>query len=72
MIPAVGGYVGELLVRRFGGRWVPRRKRDEAAVVIGEHAWLPFVRAGEYLVDHQAAVRASLTHFVREIERRGS
>lgn len=28
--------------------WVPRRELDESAVLIGERAWLPFVRARHY------------------------
>jgi len=69
LIGAVGGYLGELLVRRLGGHWVARRHRDEAAVVIGNRPWLPFARARAYLASREAAVQASLTHDVREIER---
>ncbi|MEO8843567.1 MAG: hypothetical protein ABI704_18465, partial [Kofleriaceae bacterium] len=69
LVSAVGGYIGEMLVRRFGGRWVPRESLDEAAVVIGDRAWLPFERARKYLVNRAGAVQASMTYFVREIER---
>jgi hypothetical protein len=44
LIPAVGAYLGKVLVHHLGGRWVPRRNRDEVQVVIGDRAWLPFLR----------------------------
>ena len=68
LVPAVGGYLGELLVRRFGGRCAAR-KPVEAAVVIGDRAWLPFARARAYLASRDGALTASLTQFVHAVER---
>lgn len=28
-----------------GGRWVPRKKLEEAAVAVDDRAWLPFLSA---------------------------
>jgi hypothetical protein len=49
LVPMLGGYLGELLVKHLGGRWVPRRSLLEAAVVVGPRAWLPFLRAHHLL-----------------------
>jgi hypothetical protein len=49
LLPMLGGYLGELLVKHLGGRWVPRRSLLESAVVVGPRAWLPFLRAHHLL-----------------------
>ncbi len=49
LVPMLGGYLGELLIKHLGGRWVPRRALLEAAVVVGDRAWLPFLRAHHLL-----------------------
>jgi hypothetical protein len=49
LIPMLGGYLGMMLVRHLGGRWVPRRTLEEAQVVVGQRAWLPFLRASHLL-----------------------
>jgi hypothetical protein len=59
-----------LLVHRLGGRWVPRSKPDEAAVVVGDRAWLPFVRARHHVQSRQAALDFSLTQLYRHASRR--
>ncbi len=69
LVPAVGGYLGAMMVRHLGGRWVPRRNLDEAQVVIGDRAWLPFKRARHYLEDRESALRYSLTKYYRTAER---
>ncbi|HZH74788.1 MAG TPA: hypothetical protein VEY88_02075 [Archangium sp.] len=68
-IPALGAYLGMLLVYRLGGKWVPRRNLDEAAVVVGDRAWLPFLRARHYLQGHEAPLDFSLTQLFREAAR---
>jgi hypothetical protein len=65
LVPAVGAFLGEMLVRHLGGRWIPRRNLDEASVVIGDQAWLPFLRARHYLEAREAALDRSLTQFYR-------
>jgi hypothetical protein len=65
LVPAVGGYLGELMVRTLGGRWVPRQNLDETQVVIGDRAWLPFLRARHALATKQDAIDHSLTQFYR-------
>lgn len=67
--PALGAYLGLLLVREFQGKWVPRRNLDEAAVVVGDRAFRPFLRARHSLKDRQAALDHSLTQFFREAQR---
>ncbi|HSP81384.1 MAG TPA: hypothetical protein VLQ93_22895 [Myxococcaceae bacterium] len=69
LVPAVGAYLGEVLVRNLGGRWIPRRKLEETQVVVGSRAWLPFVRARSYLRSCQALLDFSLTQLYREAER---
>ncbi|MBN1209485.1 MAG: hypothetical protein JXB05_31830 [Myxococcaceae bacterium] len=49
LVPMLGAYLGELLVKHLGGRWVPRQNLLEAAVVVGPRAWLPFLRAHHLL-----------------------
>jgi hypothetical protein len=68
-IPALGAYLGMLLVYRLGGKWVPRRNLNEAAVVVGDRAWLPFLRARHYLQGHDAPLDFSLTQLFREASR---
>jgi hypothetical protein len=69
LVPAIGGYLGDLLVRRFQGRWVPRKDLDEAAVIIGDRAWLPFARARKHLATRNGALTHSLTQFISAVER---
>jgi hypothetical protein len=72
LVPAVGAFIGEMLVRHLGGYWVPRRNLDEASVVIGDWAWLPFLRARHYLENRDGALDYSLTQFYRVASRSGS
>ncbi|WP_224372466.1 hypothetical protein [Hyalangium versicolor] len=67
---SLGAYLGALMVRNLGGRWVPRRNLDEAAVITGARAWLPFLRARHALQSRQAALDFSLTQFYRHAARR--
>ena len=69
LIPGVGGYLGQLLVKNLGGRWVPRKNRDESYVVLGDLAWLPFLRARHCLCSQQSVIDSSVTKFYREAER---
>jgi hypothetical protein len=68
-VPAVGGYLGEVLVRRLGGQWIPRQKLEEAQVRVGNRVWLPFVRAHRYMRSRQSLLDYSLTQLYREAER---
>ncbi|QAT88243.1 hypothetical protein EJ065_6718 [Corallococcus coralloides] len=67
--PALGAYLGDVLVRRLGGTWVPRRKTEESQVRVGKRVWLPFLRARRYMQSRQALLDYSLTQFFREVER---
>ncbi|HEX8701347.1 MAG TPA: hypothetical protein VF815_21150, partial [Myxococcaceae bacterium] len=71
-VPAVGGYLGEVLVRNLGGQWIPRRKLHEAQVRVGPRVWLPFLRAHRYLRTCQSLLDYSLTQLYREAERHRS
>jgi hypothetical protein len=64
-VPAVGAYLGEVLVRHLGGRWIPREKLEESQVLVGQRAWLPFVRARRYLRSRQSLLDHSLTQLYR-------
>jgi hypothetical protein len=68
-VPAVGAYLGEVLVRNLGGQWIPRQKLEEAQVRVGNRVWLPFVRAHRYLRSRQALLDFSLTQLYRVAER---
>ena len=68
-VPAIGAYLGEVLVRNLGGQWIPRKKLDEAQVLVGSRVWLPFVRARHYMRSRQALLDYSLTRLYRVAER---
>jgi hypothetical protein len=69
VVPAVGAYLGQVLVQNLGGRWIPRQKLMESGVLVGNRVWLPFVRAHHYLRSRQSLLDYSLTQFYREAER---
>ena len=69
LLPGVGAYLGKLLVKNFKGRWVPRKNRDESYVVLGDRAWLPFLRTRRCMRDRQSVIDYSLTKLYREAER---
>ncbi|HEX5754047.1 MAG TPA: hypothetical protein VFZ09_48135 [Archangium sp.] len=71
-VPAIGAYLGEVLVRNLGGRWIPRQKLEEAQVLVGNRVWLPFVRARNYMRSRQSLLDYSLTHLYRVAERHRS
>jgi hypothetical protein len=68
-VPAIGAYLGEVLVRNLGGRWIPRQKLEEAQVLVGNRVWLPFLRARHYMTSRQALLEHSLTQLYRIAER---
>ncbi|RKH40747.1 hypothetical protein D7Y23_34245 [Corallococcus sp. AB050B] len=68
-IPALGAYLGDVLVRRLGGTWVPRQKMEESQVRVGKRVWLPFLRARRYMQSRQSLLDYSLTQFFHEAER---
>ena len=68
-VPAIGAYLGEVLVRNLGGRWIPRQKLEEAQVLVGNRVWLPFLRAQHYMTSRQALLDYSLTQLYRAAER---
>jgi hypothetical protein len=71
-VPAIGAYLGEVLVRDLGGKWIPRKKLEEAQVLVGERVWLPFVRAWRYMRSVQSLLDYSLTQLYRVAERHRS
>ncbi|WP_140795100.1 hypothetical protein [Myxococcus xanthus] len=71
-VPLVGAFLGEVLVRRLGGRWVPRARLEESQVRVGDSVCLPFVRAYRYMRSRQALREHSLSQFYVEAELRCS
>jgi hypothetical protein len=69
LIPMLGAWLGHYLVKMLGGRWVPRQNIEESAVIIGDRAWLPFLRAGHALNGLDAPLDFSCTQFFREAQR---
>ncbi|WP_163784188.1 hypothetical protein [Myxococcus vastator] len=67
--PALGAFLGGVLVRRLGGTWVPRQKLEESQVRVGNRVWLPFLRARRYMQSRQSLLDYSLTQFFHEAER---
>ncbi|WP_426748081.1 hypothetical protein VZQ01_14140 [Myxococcus faecalis] len=67
--PALGAYLGHVLVRRLGGTWVPRQNQEESQVRVGERVWLPFLRARRYMQSRQSLLEYSLTQLFREAAR---
>ncbi|WP_147093102.1 hypothetical protein, partial [Myxococcus virescens] len=67
--PALGAYLGDVLVRRLGGTWVLRQKMEESQVRVGKRVWLPFLRARRYMQSRQSLLDYSLTQFFKEAER---
>jgi hypothetical protein len=71
-VPAIGAYLGQVLVRHLGGQWIPRQKLEEAQVLVGHRVWLPFVRAWRYMRSRQSLLDSSLTQLYRAAERHRS
>jgi hypothetical protein len=69
VVPAVGAYLGEILVYTLGGQWIPRDKLMEAQVRVGSRVWFPMIRAWHYLRSRQSLLDSSLTQLYREAER---
>ncbi|RYZ41103.1 MAG: hypothetical protein EOO71_13315 [Myxococcaceae bacterium] len=67
--PALGAYLGGMLVRRLGGTWVPRQKLEESQVRVGKRVWLPFLRARRFMQSRQSLLDYSLTQFLCEAAR---
>ena len=64
-VPAVGAYLGQVLVRHLGGQWIPRQKLEEVQVRVGNRVWLPFLRAHRYMRSCQSLLDYSLTQLYR-------
>jgi len=71
-VPAVGAYLGEVLVRNLGGQWIPRKKLGEAQVLVGNRVWLPMLRAHRYMRSRQSLLDYSLTQLYRVAARHRS
>jgi hypothetical protein len=69
LIPALGAWLGMHLVHTLGGRWVPRRKLEETTVVVGDRAWLPFLRARHALQGRDAPLDFSCSQLFRLAQR---
>jgi len=69
LMTALGAWLGRYLVNLLGGRWVPRKNIFESAVIIGDRAWLPFLRAYRGLSGLDAPLDYSCTQFFREAQR---
>jgi hypothetical protein len=68
-VPAIGAYLGQVLVRHLGGRWLPRKNLEEAQVLVGQRVWFPFVRARHFMRSRQSLLDCSLTLLFRAAER---
>ncbi len=69
LIPTLGAYLGTMIERLLDGRWIPRRNSEESQIIVGDRAWLPFLRVKRYLQSKQAVIDYSFTKYYREVER---
>ncbi|MFL5344178.1 MAG: hypothetical protein ACJ8AT_05260 [Hyalangium sp.] len=69
LVAALGAFLGRYLVEVLGGRWLPRKKLEEAAVVVGDKAWLPFLRARHSLQGPDAPLDFSCSQLFRTAQR---
>jgi len=69
MLPTLGAHLGDMLEFFLDGKWIPRRNLEESQVIVGERAWLPFLRVKRFVESKQAALDFSLWQFYREAER---
>ena len=69
LAPLAGAFLGEVLARSLGGVWVPRKDIYEAQVLVGDRAYLPFLRARRCFESQQAIIDRSLTKLYRVAER---
>jgi hypothetical protein len=69
LVPAVGGFLGQMLVEHLGGRWIPRTNLEESGVEIRGKVWLPFLRAKHYFATKESVLQHSLTQFYRVASR---
>lgn len=69
LVPALGAWLGKMLVVNLGGVWRPRRNLMESGVIAGPRVWLTFQHARQYLRSREAVLEHSLTKFVRVVER---
>jgi hypothetical protein len=69
LVPAIGGYLGTVLVRHLGGRWVRGGSLAESCVIVGGRAWRPFLHASQYVQSNEAIGTFALTRFYRAAER---
>jgi hypothetical protein len=69
LVPALGAFLGRYLVEVLGGRWLPRKKLEEAAVLVGDRAWLPFLRARHALQNEESPLDYSCSQLFRTAQR---
>ncbi|KFE70818.1 hypothetical protein [Hyalangium minutum] len=69
LVPAIGAYLGEVMVKHLGGQWIARKKLEESQVRVGSRVWLPFLRAHKSMRSCQSLLDFSLTQFYRAAER---
>jgi len=69
LVPALGAFLGRYLVEVLGGRWLPRKKLEEAAVLVGDRAWLPFLRARHALQNQESPLDFSCSQLFLTAQR---
>jgi hypothetical protein len=69
LVPALGAFLGRYLVEVLGGRWLPRKNLEESAVLLGDRAWLPFLRARHALQNQESPLDYSCSQLFRTAQR---
>ena len=68
-VPAIGAYLGEVLVRHLGGQWIPRQKLEEAQVRVGNARLAALPARPPLHAVRQSLLDYSLTQLYRVAER---
>lgn len=69
LVAAIGAYLGIVVARKFEGYWVPRNNLLESQIVVDQIAWLPFLRAQNFLHSRKSTLDYSLRKFYRAVEK---
>jgi hypothetical protein len=55
-VPSLGALLARMMVTELGGRWQPRRNLEQTQVILGDRAWLPFLRVNHFVQSRSSAM----------------
>jgi hypothetical protein len=68
-VPSLGALLARMMVTELGGRWQPRRNLEQTQVILGDRAWLPFLRVNHFVQSRSSAIENALTSFFSAAQR---